>query len=203
MTIPTIKFSGESDSGKTTTVCQLVEELSDRGYSVGVLKHDPNDHWQWDKRGTDTDRHAKAGADAVSILSGKRHGLYQSHNGQFDVAELIRKMDPEPDLVLLEGFKSRSFPGFEATGEGWEDHDGNQFSGGNVETLADRVEQLADLERSHEPRETHVRLTVDGEDVPLKSFPKSALVEVIEGYIRSLNDVQPGQSLSVEIDHAP
>ncbi|MFB6345919.1 MAG: molybdopterin-guanine dinucleotide biosynthesis protein B [bacterium] len=196
MTPPFIKFSGHSDSGKTGLVCDVVRELKDRGYQVGVLKHDPHERWEWDKHGTDTARHAEAGADAVSILSPGRHGLYQKHDRPLDVQGIIRKMAPAPDIVLLEGFKSRDFPGFKATEDGWEDHLGQTYSSESVGTIADRVIELSGINKQTNGK---CELYVDGKQVPLKKFPSSALTEVLEGFVRSLNDVDPGESLSVEI----
>jgi molybdopterin-guanine dinucleotide biosynthesis protein MobB len=202
MSVPKIKFSGPSDSGKTSVISEVVRELKDRGHTVGVLKHDPHDHWSWDEEDTDTARHAGAGADAVSILSPERHGLYQFHDGRFDVDELIAKMDPKPDVVLLEGFKSRSYPGFEYADGQWEDHAGETFSHDDIGAMSDRIERFAHLNGNEtECGETFCRLTVDGEEVPLKAFPKSALVEVVEGYVRSLDGVEPGRRLTLDIEH--
>lgn len=112
MTIPSIKIAGSSDSGKTTLIEQLVPVLRQRGWRVAVIKHDPHDHWTWDRPGADTDRVAQAGADGVAILSPGRFGLYQPTERELPVEALARKFEPVPDLVLLEGFKQSAHPGF-------------------------------------------------------------------------------------------
>ena len=61
-----IGFVGESKSGKTSLIVEITEALSGRGYEVATIKHIANpDFTTIDTRGTDTYRHANAGASLV------------------------------------------------------------------------------------------------------------------------------------------
>jgi recombinational DNA repair ATPase RecF len=69
---------GFKAAGKTRVVEALVSELTRRGYRVGTLKHTADDQ-PLDKAGTDTWRHAEAGAVSSAILSDKRTAIFLKH----------------------------------------------------------------------------------------------------------------------------
>ena len=60
--------SGYHNSGKTGLIEKLINEFIKVGYTVGVLKHDGQDHIKY-AAGTDTDRFHKAGAACSMITS--------------------------------------------------------------------------------------------------------------------------------------
>ena len=57
---------GWKNSGKTTLVCKLVEELVDRGYKVSTVKHTHHDV-AMDHPGTDSFRHRRSGTTESAI----------------------------------------------------------------------------------------------------------------------------------------
>jgi molybdopterin-guanine dinucleotide biosynthesis protein MobB len=67
-TIPRIHIVGRRNAGKTTLVCELVLELTGRGFRVATIKHTHHQH-ELDTPGKDSFRHRQAGAAAVGILS--------------------------------------------------------------------------------------------------------------------------------------
>lgn len=189
-----IRVSGPSESGKTSLICDLIPELKRRGYRVGAIKHDVHDVWRWDDPEKDTGRVNRAGADAVGIVSPGRCGLYQQGVEERDVEELAAALRPTPDVVLLEGFSSRDFPGLDAREGGWVDEEGREYGDGEISAMVDGIE-------SRLPGENfEVQLTVNGESVPLKDFPRRALAGVVEGFVRSLSGVEEPGSLRLRID---
>lgn len=103
--------SGYKNCGKTWLIEKLINEFILSGYSVGVLKHDGQDHIE-EAEGTDTARHRKAGAkctmvysDSAWVISGS--GSTVSHQWLLD--EMKRQPDP-PDVIILEGFKHSAYP---------------------------------------------------------------------------------------------
>jgi len=72
-------------------------------YEVLVIK---DTHGDIDTRGKDTYRHAKAGAYASAITSDNETAVFFS--GRKDAGELASMINA--DVVLLEGFKSSSYP---------------------------------------------------------------------------------------------
>ena len=93
---------GFKAAGKTRVVEALVSELTRRGYRVGTLKHTADDQ-PLDKAGTDTWRHAEAGAVSSAILSDKRTAIFLKH-----AMNLQRTADAlgEVDFIIMEGFKT-------------------------------------------------------------------------------------------------
>jgi molybdopterin-guanine dinucleotide biosynthesis protein B len=97
-----VSVIGFKDAGKTRVVEVLVAELTRRGHRVGTLKHTAEDV-SLDKPGTDTWRHAEAGAVASAILSDKRTAIFLKR-----MMSLQRAADSlgEIDYIVLEGFKT-------------------------------------------------------------------------------------------------
>ena len=62
-----VAVCGVKNSGKTTLLAGLVEELVARGKKVAVIKHDGHD-FSCDIPGTDSDRLKKAGAYGLSLI---------------------------------------------------------------------------------------------------------------------------------------
>lgn len=71
--------SGYKNSGKTWLIEKLINEFILSGYSVGVLKHDGQDHIE-ETEGTDTARHRKAGAVCTVVFSDTRFTFSAARN---------------------------------------------------------------------------------------------------------------------------
>jgi molybdopterin-guanine dinucleotide biosynthesis protein B len=93
---------GFKAAGKTRVVEALVAELTRRGHRVGTLKHTAEDI-PLDKEGTDTYRHAEAGAVSSAILSDNRTAIFLRR-----AVNLQRAADAlgDIDFIVLEGFKT-------------------------------------------------------------------------------------------------
>ena len=105
-----IAVSGVKDSGKTTFLTNLLRELTARGYSVAVIKHDGHE-FKPDVEGTDTWKFRKAGAYGTAIFS-KGQWMIIKEQEEIDEDQLAG-LFPEADLILLEGFKYSTYPKFE------------------------------------------------------------------------------------------
>jgi molybdopterin-guanine dinucleotide biosynthesis protein MobB len=104
--IPVFGIVGRSNSGKTTLVVRLVEELVRRGYKVGTIKHCPHG-FELNRPDSDTARHFAAGAQTVAMASGDSWALVSRTNVSPTLADLLQAMPRQTlDLVLVEGFKT-------------------------------------------------------------------------------------------------
>lgn len=101
-----LQIVGYKNSGKTTLICQFIKQLSEKGLRVGTIKHDSHE-FQLDAQGTDTWKHSEAGAYAVAITSKKKTAIFKQQ--ATPLSNLIAAM-PEPDLILVEGFKHEHYP---------------------------------------------------------------------------------------------
>ena len=93
---------GFKNAGKTRVVEALVAELTRRGHRVGTLKHTAEDA-PFDKPGTDTWRHAEAGAVASAILSEKRTAIFLKR--ALSIQRAAGALG-DVDFIVLEGFKT-------------------------------------------------------------------------------------------------
>ena len=137
LSLPVIfAVSGYHNSGKTGLIEKLINEFIREGYTVGVLKHDGQDHID-EAEGTDTARLRKAGAMCTAVVSDTRcifdvqfvkaggeaagsgeagEELRQKMSDVRSPETLIRQMKdlPEPpSVIILEGFKNSVYPKIE------------------------------------------------------------------------------------------
>ncbi|MBQ9872102.1 MAG: molybdopterin-guanine dinucleotide biosynthesis protein B [Eubacterium sp.] len=102
--------SGYKNSGKTWLIEKLINEFIKEGYSVGVLKHDGQDHITV-AEGTDTHRHQKAGAVVTAVTSESGY-VFESRRAETPefLMEKLKCLPEPPDIILLEGFKHSEYP---------------------------------------------------------------------------------------------
>ena len=102
--------SGYSDSGKTFLIERLINEFIAHSYRVAVIKHDGHDRIK-DARGTDTERFFKAGADYSLVYSETEYLLHaKERTSVSELIEMLRRKEPPPDILILEGFKASDYP---------------------------------------------------------------------------------------------
>lgn len=111
--IPIVSIMGKSDSGKTTLIEKIIPELARRGYRVATIKHDVHG-FEIDKKGKDSWRHRKAGADTVIISSSKQIALIKNVERDLTLVELRdRFIHDDVDIIISEGFKRDAQPKIE------------------------------------------------------------------------------------------
>jgi molybdopterin-guanine dinucleotide biosynthesis protein MobB len=112
MKIKALSFVAKSGTGKTTMLEKVIHELKNRGYKVGVIKHDAH-RFDIDHPGKDSYRLAAAGADTMLIASPEKLALIKRHPVAPPVEELLETYFPDVDIVLTEGFKKSGLPKIE------------------------------------------------------------------------------------------
>lgn len=114
--IPVYCISGSKNVGKTTVLEQLVKILTDKGYRIGVVKHDGHDFIP-DVPATDSFRMREAGAAAVAVYSSERILMYRQCDTkllpELVVKELRQFVDDKVDMILVEGWKNSTYPKIE------------------------------------------------------------------------------------------
>lgn len=101
----------KSNTGKTTLIEALITIFKERGYSVGVLKHDAH-KFEIDKEGKDSYKFTKAGADKMIISSKEKVALIERVKEEKSMDEIL-SMFGEMDLIITEGFKNNKYPKIE------------------------------------------------------------------------------------------
>jgi molybdopterin-guanine dinucleotide biosynthesis adapter protein len=109
--------TGWKNTGKTTLLAALVQELTRKGYKISTVKH-AHHAFDIDHKGRDSWRHREAGARETAIVSSARWALMRELRGEAEpsLAEILAKM-AACDLVLVEGFKREPHPKIEVLGE--------------------------------------------------------------------------------------
>ena len=101
---PAIAVVGRHNSGKTTLVVKLIEELVARGHDVGSVKHHHKSGFEFDVPGKDSYRQREAGASETVIACPGQVARVKSVQGELECSEIVRSM-PGHDIVIVEGYR--------------------------------------------------------------------------------------------------
>lgn len=114
MKTPVVSIVAKSGTGKTTLLEKLISEMKNRGYKVGVIKHDAH-RFDIDHEGKDSWRLAQAGADTMLITSPEKLALVKKYTSDKEpnLAESVNDYCHDVDIVLTEGFKRSAMPKIE------------------------------------------------------------------------------------------
>jgi molybdopterin-guanine dinucleotide biosynthesis protein B/molybdopterin-guanine dinucleotide biosynthesis protein len=107
-----VSFVAKSGTGKTTLLEKVIAELKQRGYRIGVVKHDAH-RFDIDHPGKDSYRLTAAGADTMLISSPEKLAVVKQHAEPPTIEELIATYFSDVDLILTEGFKKSGLPKIE------------------------------------------------------------------------------------------
>jgi molybdopterin-guanine dinucleotide biosynthesis protein MobB len=112
LSVPAVSFVAKSGTGKTTLLEKVIVALKERGWRVGVIKHDAH-HFDIDHPGKDSFRLTAAGADTMLISSPEKLAVVRQHPHAPPLAELLTTYFSDVDIVLTEGFKLGDLPKIE------------------------------------------------------------------------------------------
>jgi molybdopterin-guanine dinucleotide biosynthesis protein B len=97
-----IRVAGRKNSGKTTLIVALINELAARGFRIATLKHTSHDH-EFDRPGSDSQLHTAAGSLASLIVSPSRLVYHAPRPSEATLADILLRVYDGCDLVLCEG----------------------------------------------------------------------------------------------------
>ena len=206
---PVVSVVGKSESGKTTVLERLVQELNSRGYQVATIKHAPHGT-SFDEPGKDSWRHVKAGSRATVVSSPDNIVLVKPVSCDCPLEEIVRLLGEDYDIILTEGFKEGSAPKIEVHHNGSGallenirkriaivsdeplESKARQFSFGDTENLADL------LERGFiKPQKKRICLYVNSAPITLTMFPKQIIANVVVAMAACLKGVREISSLQI------
>ena len=107
--VPIIMFVGKHNSGKTTLLTQIINRLENQGIRTGVIKGARQNLDLPSNK--DGEKLFNAGASVV-LTSGLDIQIAYWRN-KVSLDELIEAMDPDLDLIIIEGFKEAPYPKIE------------------------------------------------------------------------------------------
>lgn len=101
---------GYQNSGKTTSMFEVITRLSTQGYKVVTIKHHGHGGKPDMVENKDSGRHVDAGAFA-SLIEGEGRVLLQAEKADWSLVEQIQLATIlNPDTILIEGHKHEVFP---------------------------------------------------------------------------------------------
>jgi len=112
MEVTALSFVAKSGTGKTTLLENVIPHLKERGYRVGVVKHDAH-RFDIDHPGKDSHRLTVAGADTMLICSEEKLAVVKHHATSPSIEEILEHYFADMDIVLTEGFKKSGLPKIE------------------------------------------------------------------------------------------
>jgi molybdopterin-guanine dinucleotide biosynthesis protein B len=206
---PVVSIVGKSRSGKTIVIERLIGELKSRAYRIATIKHAP----QWasfDEPGKDSWRHIEAGSETVVVSSPNNIVLVKPVSEDTPIEEIVRLLGEDYDVILTEGFKQGNAPKIEVhrkdVGVPLEDIKkriaivtdepletmARQFSFEDSKGLADL------LERGFiKPQKERLFLYINNTPVPLTTFPKQIIKNVLVAMVSCLKGVKEVTSLQI------
>jgi molybdopterin-guanine dinucleotide biosynthesis protein B len=102
-----IAVVGSKKSGKTTTIENLIRELSQRGYKVAAIKHVSEPDHTIDTPGKDTWRYAQAGARTVISAAANEIVTIEKRLLEMVSLDMLLKKCRGNDIVFIEGLKKK------------------------------------------------------------------------------------------------
>ena len=101
---PIIGVVGPKNSGKTTVIESIVQELAKKGYRVATAKHVNQKGFSMDTKGKDTWKHSAAGANPVVCVSNIETAILIKDGAKRFSLDQLLDFTPEADITVLEGF---------------------------------------------------------------------------------------------------
>ena len=114
MSPPVVSIVAKSGTGKTTLLEKLIAEMKQRGFFVGVIKHDTH-RFNIDHEGKDSWRLTQAGADTMLVTSPEKLAMVKQYKKDQEptLSETVATYCGDVDIVLTEGFKKSTMPKIE------------------------------------------------------------------------------------------
>ena len=101
--VPSVAVIGGKSSGKTTAVEIIVQALKKKELTSMTVKHVSQSDFSVDKKGTDTWRHWKAGAEIVTTVSNIERAIMIKNGREFNFNDL-NLWAKNVDVIIFEGF---------------------------------------------------------------------------------------------------
>jgi molybdopterin-guanine dinucleotide biosynthesis protein B len=194
---------GNSNTGKTQLISQLLPVLKQRGYSVAVIKHCAHG-FELDTDGKDSWNFMEAGADAVAMASPDRLAILSHNQDQSSPENIAVKHFAMPDIVLVEGFKGdKTIKKIEVLKKGISEKIETPpeelfavVSDFGVETdkpafQPDQIDKLVDLiQGAVMKQKSAIELQIDGQSIPMNDFVQKIFTNAILGMIGSLDGIK-------------
>ncbi len=211
-----LAFVGYHNSGKTTLIRKVANELRKRGYKIGIIKSTKHDLQPFEKEGSDTDLYQREGIEHLAVVTPSTVTAIRPHDDR-GLEVLALSLFPDLDLVICEGFKhakdikkievarsdistqliKESTNGVMAVVSDFDVQGVRHFSHEEVPVLCDFIEETFQLRQKKKKDE--IALVVNGRKIPLKRFVRDSMKGTICGYVSSLRFTEGAEDIQIFI----
>lgn len=212
---PVICIVGKHNAGKTTLLERLIPCLRERGRQIAVIKHAAHGA-AFDREGSDSWRLARTEARVVMLTVPDHTVTVTPVPQDVTLAQLVALLPAlDFDLVLVEGYKRSGYPKIEvhrsALGPELLVNEENLIAVVSDSEQAFTVPKFSDqdpaglaafLDEHIAPLNTKrdvLRLTIDGEEIPVNTFASAVISGGILGMLSALKGVQNPRHVRVEL----
>jgi molybdopterin-guanine dinucleotide biosynthesis adapter protein len=109
---PILAIIGRGNSGKTTLLFKIVDELTKRDYKIATIKHTFH-KIDFDRPGTDSWKHIEAGSSVTVLSSPDAVFIIKPESKTDDLTRIIEMLGEGYDLIIIEGYKKSDVPKIE------------------------------------------------------------------------------------------
>lgn len=183
MNITEIGIYGKSNTGKTTLIVDIIEQLSSEGFNVASIKLSDK-IIEIDSKGKDTWKHGKAGAKLVVLSSNNETDFLLKEKKEVSkIIDIINKTG-NYDLILVEGANDNFIPKIRIGNIKKRENTILTYSG-NFERLIEVIKKEISRRKNMEK----MIIKVNGKQVPITEFPTDIIKNTICGMLKSLKGV--------------
>jgi molybdopterin-guanine dinucleotide biosynthesis protein B len=189
-----IGIYGKSKSGKTSLIERVMKQLTNEGFKISSIKISDK-KIDIDAMGTDTWRHASAGAKLVVLSSmGKTDFLL---NRSEEVSEIISHINciDDFDLIIIEGAND-DFTRKIRLGDIKERKNTILSFKGDFDGLIQKLKKEIVMRRNM----GKVSIKVNGRNIPLTEFPGEIVKNTICGMLKSLKGVDEIKNFEIKFE---
>lgn len=188
-----IGFYGESNSGKTTLIIKIIEQLVKERYTVATIKN-TDKNVKIDTEGKDTWKHQHAGAKLVALSSPYETDLII--NKRMDVnkiADIIFACEPV-DIVLVEGARNPNIPKIKIGNGEKRDNTIMQYQDDFEEVM-----KIIKKEIDKKKRKQKIKIEVNGKEIVLSEFPADIITGTLVGMLSSLKGIDQINEVAIHL----
>lgn len=188
-----IGFYGESNSGKTTLIIKIIEQLVKERYTVATIKN-TDKNVKIDTEGKDTWKHQHAGAKLVALSSPYKTDLMI--NKRMDVnkiVDIIFACEPV-DIVLVEGARNPNIPKIKIGNGEKRDNTIMQYQDDFEEVM-----KIIKKEIDKKKRKQKIKIEVNGKEIVLSEFPADIITGTLVGMLSSLKGIDQINEVAIHL----
>lgn len=179
-------FYGESNTGKTTLLVDLIQRLLNEGFTVATIKQ-TDKPISIDTQAKDTWKHAKAGASLVVFSTTTETSYLLQHQQTIqEMLQIIHQISP-CDIVLIEGARDKIIPKIRLGSPTVERDHTVHLEAIDIEHIMAYIHQH--INREGMTLESSIEVKVNGKSLPLSEFPAEFITSTILGMLSSLKGV--------------